>query len=174
MTLTLAERQRMTALTRERLEIRKAAAKRNPAPKADRKAVRATPKIANPRTPRVRDKVYLGWVSQLPCVATLVRTGSAVHGVHVAHVRFNAPADGWVNPGLQQKPDDCRTVPLAPHEHQRQHEGNERAYWHDLAIWPPDLCKALYACFQAGGTTEDGTAIIHRFAADARRAAHAA
>lgn len=145
---------------------RKAKAKLRPALRADPRAVHESEAL-NKRQPRVRDKVYLGWVAQLPCVATLKRTGREVRGVHVAHVRFHAPADGWVNPGLQNKPDDDRTVPLAPHEHALQHSMNERAYWHELGIWPPDLCRDLRACFLAGGTHEDGAAVIRRHASEA-------
>lgn len=108
------------------------------------------------RQPRLRDKLYLGWVSQLPCVACLRETGAVVRPVHVAHVRFSDAAAGWKNPGLQCKPGDDRTTPLCPDHHIRdQHAGEERAFWERLGIWPPDLCADLRDAFTNNRSGED-------------------
>lgn len=118
---------------------------------------------------RERDKVYLGWVSQLPCAATMARTGREAYGVHVAHVRHSYPHPGWSNPGLQVKPSDWRTLPLAPHEHAAQHAMNEAAYHKALGIYPPDLCAELRAAFP---DLEAGKAVIRSLAPRANALSH--
>lgn len=117
---------------------------------------RAQPVAKGQRGPRVRDKVYLGWVAQLPCVACLRETGAVVRPVHVAHVRFSDAAAGWRNPGLQCKPSDERTTPLCPDHHIRdQHAGAERAFWERLGIRAPDLCGDLRDAFTNNRSGED-------------------
>lgn len=128
------------------------------------KRERADAKKSRPVNPkadrgRVRDNVYLQWVRRLPCVATMRRTGASVFGVDAAHVRAAYP--GWVNPGMSVKPDDWRAVPLCRGEHTRQHSGSEKAFWSELGIYPPDLCRALHDDFTAGG---DGLAVLQQFA----------
>lgn len=121
---------------------------------------RAVPVAKGQRDPRVRDRVYLGWIKQLPCVSCLW-TGFINHGCHAAHVRAGYPADGWRPTGMQEKPSDRRTLPLCPTCHldgpKAQHRANERAWWEAKAIHPPTLCDALSADFDAGG---DGMAVL--------------
>lgn len=98
-----------------------------------------------PSRGREIDKAHKGMIAQLFCLATAIREGREVYGVHVAHVRQTYPHEGWANPGLQRKPDDWRTLPLAPEEHARQHSGNEGAYYRELGVYPPALCGELKA-----------------------------
>jgi hypothetical protein len=115
--------------------------------KANRDAVRSSPDFINPRKPRLFDGPYKGFVADLPCYATLVRTGHEAFGVQVAHVRYSDAAAGRVNPGGQCKPHDFWTVPLLAHEHARQHRGKEIEYWAGLNTDPADLCHALKAAY---------------------------
>ena len=123
-----------------------AARKRERQPKVDHR--RVVPSGRGQRQPRQVDREYKGCIAQLPCIATLVREGREAYGVHVAHVRHSYPHEGWRNPGLQRKPDDWRTLPLAPHVHMgEQHKMNEAAFYRGLGIYPPDLCAALKETF---------------------------
>lgn len=120
------------------------------------------PRAKGQREPRVRDRVYLGWIKRLPCVACLT-TGFVNHGCHAAHVRAGYPADGWRPTGMQEKPSDRRTLPLCPPHHtegpKAQHRTNERAWWEARGIHPPALCKALSDDFERGG---DGISVLRR------------
>lgn len=116
------------------------------------------------RQPRIRDPKYLAWIRQLPCVVTLTREGREVYGCDAAHVRTNYPVAGWGgNPGLGSKPSDWRTVPMSRTAHREQHDcGDEQAFWSDVGIYPPDLCRELHAAFKAGAS---GIEVIRKFAA---------
>lgn len=139
-------RRRLSELKAEERRIRKAA-------QTPRKPTRAAVKRAlAPTLPqrslkgsrgRVIDKAHKGMIAQLFCLATAIRHGCEVYGVHVAHVRHSYPEPGWQNPGLQVKPDDWRTLPLRPDEHWKQHGMNEAAFYRDLSIYPPALCAEL-------------------------------
>lgn len=117
------------------------------------KHARARTKAPPPRPPpdapvrwrgRLVDRAHKQAVAQLFCLATYVRTGREVGGVHVAHVRASSASAGAPNPGLQRKPDDCWTVPLSPLEHRRQHAVGERAYWSELGLDPHQVARALF------------------------------
>jgi hypothetical protein len=121
------------------------------------------------REPRVRDKVHLGKVAKLPCIACLVR-GVRTWPVHVAHIRCGFPdEEGWRPVGAGEKPSDFRTLPLCPacHLYGRgaQHGMSERLFWERLGIHPPALCAALVAAFACG---EPGDKVLLRFASLAR------
>lgn len=90
----------------------------------------------------------MGFIAKLPCVACLAETGLAKWGVHVAHIRAGYPEDGWPPTGMAQKPSDRRTAPLCPPHHlDDQHKMNEREWWENLGIYPPQLCAALEAAY---------------------------
>lgn len=111
------------------------------------------------RKERQRDNGYLSWLRRLPCVCCGSR-----QRVEAAHVRAGYAAAGWSPTGMMQKPDDQRAVPLAADCHREgphaQHRTNERAWWAELGIDPPDLCADLIAAYEAG---EDGLAVVIRF-----------
>lgn len=120
------------------------------------------------RQPRKRDNAYLAWLRRQPCVICGTR-----ERVEAAHVRAGYPSAGWAPTGMAQKPDDQRAVPLCAHDHREgpnaQHRANERAWWANHGIDPPDLCRALYAAFQAG---DDGTDVLRRFTPTTQGADH--
>lgn len=125
------------------------------------------------REPRVRDRAYMAWVAQLPCVACACR-GRLKRGVHVAHIRAGYPdRPGWREFGKAEKPHDTHTAPLCPGCHldgpQAQHRGSERAFWEALGIHPPDFCNALATACLAG---ESGDNVVRRAAAGEFRLAH--
>ncbi|WP_300573467.1 hypothetical protein [Phenylobacterium sp.] len=111
-----------------------------------RKAVTGTP---GQRQPRVRDNAYLAFVRRQPCMKC-----GTTQRVEAAHVRAGYPEDGWRPTGMQEKPDDVRTLPLCRDCHREgpdaQHKRNERTFWSDLGIYPPDACRSLRKRFEAG------------------------
>lgn len=126
------------------------------------------------REPRVRDKVHLGRVAALPCLACAMG-GRLRRGVHVAHVRAQYPEPGWREVGKSEKPSDFRTVPLCPPHHmdgpQAQHRANEREWYARLGVYPPAFCAALVLAFEHG---ESGDNVVRQAAAGAFRVAPAA
>ncbi len=77
------------------------------------------------------------------CIATFIRSGIEVYGVHVAHLRFSSSQAGVKNPGLQRKPHDRWVLPLSPHEHRLQHGMGEKYYWNELGVDPHALAAGL-------------------------------
>jgi hypothetical protein len=103
------------------------------------------------RKPRVTDNAHLAFIRRLPCVACGASPCDA------AHVRFGDAARGKINAGMQRKPDDSWTLPLDRRRHERQHSGNERAFYEALGVDALALCEALYA---VSGDLEKGRALI--------------
>lgn len=108
------------------------------------------------REPRIRDKAYLGFVAKIGCVACLCR-GVRTWPVEVCHVKVGFPAAGWRAFGHAERSHDNRCVPLCAEDHRTgpraQHAnpgGDERTYWRNLGIYPPDFCAALYGAYEAG------------------------
>lgn len=132
MTLTAAERATLAAaqqITRKKNRERrmKIAAQRKPGGKADRG--------------RVRDTGHLAFVRRLPCACGCGASAPS----DAAHVRMAAPDRGKPFTGMQVKPSDRWTLPLARPCHERQHAGSEAAFWSAIGIDPIDLCERLYA-----------------------------
>lgn len=142
---------------REALRIAKAAvkvlerpereARKIAAAKARRERNKRVGKLeAGQRQPRVRDNAFLAFVRRKPCMKC-----GTTQRVEAAHVRSGYPEAGWRSTGMQEKPDDCRTLPLCATCHREgpkaQHGGNERAWWEALGIYPPAACAALYEEF---------------------------
>lgn len=121
--------------------------------------------VLRQREPRIRDKAYMGWIAQLPCLACIARHGRYTKPVQVCHIRAGYPEDGWRDFGKAEKPHDRRTWPGCPACHMygpdSQHAMNERVFWERLMIHPPALCAALVSAYEAG---EDGTEVLRRFA----------
>ena len=119
------------------------------------------------RQPRQRNKQYLAYIAQLPCVICLAKP------VEVAHVRMTQWAEGW-EPGEQiwvsgggsyttesgpeyrfgkrptgmgEKPSDSWVCPLCPHCHRTgqfsQHNQGERQFWEHWNIDILQLCHDL-------------------------------
>ena len=93
---------------------------------------------------RVVSREHKNAIAQLFCAATFLRERVEIYGVHVAHVRFSNAAAGARNPGLQRKPDDRWTLPLAPNEHRRQHATGEASYWAELGADPHWIATELW------------------------------
>ena len=127
-----------------RAERRQALAYRAMVKRARRRAPR--PKLRGaPLRGREIDRAHKVAVAQMFCVATFIRSGIEVYGVHVAHLRFSNSQAGVKNPGLQRKPNDRWVLPLSPHEHRLQHSMGEKDYWDELGVGPHVLAAGLYA-----------------------------
>lgn len=124
--------------------------------------------VLRQREPRVRNKAYLGFVAQCPCLPCAVR-GITRRPVQVCHIRMGVPDAGWREFGRSEKPHDFRTFPGCPTCHLygpgAQHRTSERDWWAALGIEAPAFCAALYAAFEAG---ENGAEVVHKFAAAGR------
>jgi hypothetical protein len=147
------------SLTLTRSERGRARAYRAMIKRARRRAPR--PKLRSaPLRGRHIDKGHKAAVAQLFCIATFIRHGMEVYGVHVAHLRFSSHRDSATNPGLQRKPDDRWVLPLSPNEHRLQHSMGERAYWEALGVDPHNTAKALS---EASPNFEDMRGVLRGF-----------
>ena len=89
----------------------------------------------------VKDKDYLSFLHNLPCIVT-GRTP-----VEAAHISYAEPKYGKLGRGKASKESDLWAVPLHKSEHDRQHSMNERAYWRSVGIDPCVVALSLYvAC----------------------------
>jgi hypothetical protein len=129
------------------------------------------------RDPRVRDRNYLGWVAQLPCLACMVH-GKVKWGVHVAHLRAGSEEHGKRPTGKAEKPSDMWTLPLCPPHHTgdsrvtsvTQHGMGELEFWRAFGIDDPfQVCLDLHRAYQTGGRRTEGISVITKAAAAGRR-----
>jgi hypothetical protein len=123
-----------------------------------------SPPRTNPLRGRQISAEHKAAIAGLFCVATAVRCGLEIKGVHVAHIRFSKASAGVRNPGLQRKPDDRWTAPLCPNEHRLQHSMNEQAYWAELNVDPHRLAAALWEA------SPDPQAMLDQLRAEVARA----
>ncbi|GAB5506747.1 MAG: hypothetical protein Rhirs2KO_19100 [Rhizobiaceae bacterium] len=90
---------------------------------------------------RVRNKVHLQFVAGQPCIVC-GRGGCEAH-----HITFSQPR------ALGRKVSDEFTVPLCrDHHHDLHRSGNEKSWWHNLAIDPTTIARDLWR--QSKGSTE--------------------
>jgi len=157
-----AERRRKLADLRRQvkaLEAPEREAKKIARAQGRQKREKALVRSEGQREPRRRDPAYLAWLRRQPCVIC-----GTTKRIEAAHVRAGYSAAGWAPTGMMQKPDDARAVSLCAAHHREgpdaQHRANERSWWTAHGIDPPDLCRALYAAFEAG---EDAHAVLRRF-----------
>lgn len=98
---------------------------------------------------RVRDNAYLAYLRRQPCEAC-----GTTHRIEAAHIRSGYPDAGWPPTGMQVKPSDFRALSLCALCHREgptaQHRGNERAFWAQFDIYPPERCAQVRADFLAG------------------------
>jgi hypothetical protein len=146
-------RARLIAAKREIAEILKPQTEaqrkaRREAAKARRAAMKAAP-MERQRQPREHDKAYLAFVRRQPCMIC-----GTTRGVEAAHVRSGYPEAGWRPSGMQEKPSDHRTLPLCRDHHREgpkaQHATNERRWWSEHEIYPPEACARLRQQYEAG------------------------
>jgi len=140
----LAElRREIAAITAETPEERKA---RRAMAKARRDAVKQS-QARDKRQPREHDKPYLAFVRRQPCMIC-----GTTRAVEAAHVRCGYPEAGWRSTGMQEKPNDRRTLPLCADHHREgpkaQHRAGERQWWAAHGIYPPDACAALERLYE--------------------------
>ena len=100
------------------------------------------------RQPRITDKPYLAFIRRQPC-----KKCGTTRRVEAAHVRAGYPEAGWRPTGMAEKPDDRRTLPLCRDCHRdgpgAQHRMNERQFWAELGVYPPEACAALVKQYEA-------------------------
>lgn len=89
----------------------------------------------------VKDKPYLEWLHDLPCLVTRRMP------VEAAHVSYAEPALGKLGRAKGRKESDMWAVPLCREEHARQHSMNEREYWRSVGINPCVVALALRAAY---------------------------
>lgn len=107
-----------------------------------------TPVAYGKDTKPVKNKGYLAWLHQLPCVIT------GLTDIDAAHVNFPNPAYGAPGRGKGRKASDRWCLPLAKHLHRLQHQGNERDFWFQHFINPHVLCLTLWGLYCERG--DDG------------------
>jgi hypothetical protein len=118
------------------------------------------------REPRVRDKPYLGFIAKQYCVACYCRGGFQTWPVEVAHIKVGFPEAGWRPFGHGERGHDRHCTPLCAVCHRTgpraQHAnlgGDERHFWADMGVYPPDFCAALGEAYEAG---DSGINVIRR------------
>lgn len=94
---------------------------------------------------RIKDKPYLEWIHELPCIVT------GRLGVEAAHISYPEPRYGKLGRGLGAKESDRWCIPLSPAEHRNQHSMGERAYWAAHGIDPCVVALALSAAYPDTG-----------------------
>lgn len=100
-----------------------------------------TGKISKP----VKDKPYLDWIRDLPCIVT------GRLNVEAAHISFLAPEYGKLGRGKGAKESDRWAIPLCAEEHRLQHTMNEQDYWASRGINPCVVALALRGAYPNSG-----------------------
>jgi len=117
--------------------------------------VKSAPSHAPKRKP-VKNKKYLVWLHELPCIVT------GRYGVEAAHLSYASPVHGHYGRGKGTKASDRWALPLCPEQHAAQHGMNEREYWRQVGINPHIKCLILWGIWNELGedATEAATAVI--------------
>lgn len=91
------------------------------------------------KNPVRKDKAYLKWLHELPCVIS----GRQGEGVQSAHVRYGDRAYAKPQAGKAEKPDDIWCLPLWHELHAEQHSMNELVFWQSYGLNDPHkaLCR---------------------------------
>lgn len=151
---------------------RKAQAQEDKARKLQRARDLLKAKEASFRKPRERDNEHLKYVRRGPCLPCLILGEEQTGPTRAMHVRSAYPEPGWPHTGMAQKPDDRRTLPGCDRHHtdgpKAQHRMNERTFWADLGIYPPNACAALVAARKDGASPVE---TVEQIAAEARKIA---
>jgi hypothetical protein len=172
---TAEDRARFYALKAELNDLNaEAAAARKETRRTQRKATKAARDEApfdGQRDPRREDPNYLAWIRGLKCIGCVQdQTPSRSMRSEAAHVRFADARAGWSHTGKGTKPHDRRSLPLCAGHHREgpksQHAAGERRWWEARDIYPPELCAALEAAYEAG---DDGNDVIRSFVARATK-----
>lgn len=115
----------------------------------------------------VKDKSYLEFLHELPCVIT------GQTEVQAAHLSTEAREWGHTGRGKGQKASDRWCLPLSATAHHEQHhgKGGEMAFWDRHGINPHALACALYSkwCELDGDAVSECTEIIDNARSLSRR-----
>ncbi|WP_422383234.1 hypothetical protein [Roseibium album] len=97
------------------------------------------------KNPVRKDKAYLSWIHELPCVIS----GRVGDGVQSAHIRYGDIAYAKPQAGKGEKSDDIWVLPLFHTLHTEQHDvGNELVFWQSYGLNDPlAICTRLYAVY---------------------------
>jgi hypothetical protein len=151
LTRSRTDRDRLAELRREIAAIAAETPEQRKKRRAEQKAKREALKLStatNKRQPREHDKPYLAFIRRQPCMIC-----STTRAVEAAHVRAGYPEAGWRPTGMQEKPNDRRTLPLCREHHREgpkaQHNARERSWWAAHGIFPPDACAELERRYEA-------------------------
>lgn len=131
-----------------RAVVKKFDAERRKAHKARKsEAIRAVIESVAPnkRQPREEAAPYLKWLRRQPCAICGSTPSDA------AHLRFNNPDAGRMNPGAGRKSHDRHANPLCRRHHSEQHDaGDEAAWWASYRLDGDASAARHYAAFLAG------------------------
>lgn len=92
------------------------------------------------RLPRIQNEQHLEFIRSLPCVCC----GNDIE-TQAAHLRTENRMYGKDYTGGGRKPSDMWTLPLCGRCHEKQHAGNEEAFWKAREINPWVLSLSLFA-----------------------------
>lgn len=97
------------------------------------------------RQPREEAPPYRAWLRRQPCAICEGKPCDA------AHLRFNNPDAGRMNPGAGRKSHDRHSNPLCRRHHTEQHDaGDEAAWWASYGLDGDASAARHYAAFLAG------------------------
>lgn len=98
-----------------------------------------------PKAKAVKDKGYLSFIHELPCIV------SGRIGVEAAHISFANPIYCHYGRGRGTKASDAWCIPLRADFHAKQHSGSEREFWHEIGIDPHATAAALWMAYSTLG-----------------------
>lgn len=96
---------------------------------------------------RLTKPKHLEFIRTLPCIIC------GHHGTEAAHIRASSSASDKVNPGIGRKADDCHVTPLCNACHERQHSGNEIAFWESHGFTIDGIIKIAERLYQSSGNS---------------------
>lgn len=100
------------------------------------------------KTAPVKDKNYLDWIRELPCLITLQMP---VQAAHLSMINYSY---GHLGRGKGRKASDRWALPLCPDMHREQHKGSEADFWKRHGIDPHKAALALHGLWSERGDTE--------------------
>jgi hypothetical protein len=93
----------------------------------------------------VKDKGYLSFIRELPCII------SHAYGVEAAHLSAANHKYGHMGRAKSSKASDRWAIPLCSQMHRVQHSMNEMQFWHSHNIDPHAAANALWGAYQERG-----------------------
>lgn len=93
----------------------------------------------------VKQADYLAFIRKLPCLVSRSQPAQA------AHLSTANLAHGHAGRGKGQKASDRWALPLSQKWHDKQHSGNEIAFWRMQGIDPYECAKTLHGLYSERG-----------------------